>query len=423
MTVLRVLEHQWIPIGSGPGAISVGKAAELERLAQRLPIRMLEWRRQSVKFTQYCGVLQLGETTIEVLPKIHGQTDPGLSERVLVRLLQVNGMVEPVGVGEAMVGQQAHTLLDVFIDHFRSMVQLQLQQGLIRRYVTREDDLLMVKGRLDLNIQLRRNALTPHRASCRYDEFDADNIYNRTLRYVVRLLVPLSRHPDLRRGLSELLLHLGFASDQAVTAERVESLTFDRTNLRWQPVFRRCADFLRSLHPNVTAGGAHALALMFDMNKIFEGYVTWRFRQSFRGCQIRVQGPRLFLATNSAGQDVFQMKPDIAVIREGEVRLIADAKWKVLSPEERRLGIAQSDMYQLAAYARRYACNHMVLVYPAMDAVTASVLDCIKLQQTGIRIEVVALDIGNVFSLTEQLIQDIEGRLNVGIPSALPHAV
>lgn len=411
MTLLRVLEHQWIPIGSGPGSIPVGKAAELERLAQRLPIRMLEWRRQSVKFTQYCGVLQLCETTIEVLPKIHGQTDPGFSERVLVRLLQVNGMVEPVGVGEAMLGQQAHTLLDVFIDHFRGMVQQQLQQGLIRRYVTREDDLPMVKGRLDLNIQLRRNALTPHRASCRYDEFDADNIYNRTLRYVVRLLVSMTRHPDIRRGLSELLLHLGFASDQVVSAERVDSLPFDRTNQRWQPVFRRCADFLRSLHPNVTAGGAHALALMFDMNKVFEGYVTWRFRQSFRGCQIRVQGPRLFLAKNQARQDVFQMRPDIAVMQDGKVRLIADAKWKVLSPEERRLGISQSDMYQLAAYARRYACDRMMLVYPAMDTIPAGLRDSFRLQETGVRIDVVALDLAEVFKPVDAELARVGGRL------------
>jgi 5-methylcytosine-specific restriction enzyme subunit McrC len=410
MTLLRVLEHQWIPIGSGPGAIPIGKAAELERLAQRLPIRMLEWRRQSVKFTQYCGVLQLGETTIEVLPKIHGQTDPGFSERVLVRLLQVNGMVEPVGVGEAMLGQQAHTLLDVFIDHFRGMVQQQLQQGLIRRYVTREDDLPMVKGRLDLNIQLRRNALTPHRASCRYDEFDADNIYNRTLRYVVRQLVPMTRHPDIRRGLSELLLHLGFASDQVVSAERVDSLPFDRTNQRWQPVFRRCADFLRSLHPNVTAGGAHALALMFDMNKVFEGYVTWRFRQSFRGCQIRVQGPRFFLAKNQARQDVFQMRPDIAVMQDGKVRLIADAKWKVLSPEERRLGISQSDMYQLAAYARRYACDRMMLVYPAMDTIPAGLRDSFRLQETGVRIDVVALDLAEVFNPVDKSLKNICGQ-------------
>lgn len=411
MTLLRVLEHQWIPIGSGPGAIPIGKAAELERLAQRLPIRMLEWRRQSVKFTQYCGVLQLGDTTIEVLPKIHGQTDPGFSERVLVRLLQVNGMVEPVGVGEAMLGQQAHTLLDVFIDHFRGMVQQQLQQGHIRRYVTREDDLPMVKGRLDLNIQLRRNALTPHRASCRYDEFDADNIYNRTLRYVVRQLVPMTRHPDIRRGLSELLLHLGFASDQVVSAERVDSLPFDRTNQRWQPVFRRCADFLRSLHPNVTAGGAHALALMFDMNKVFEGYVTWRFRQSFRGCQIRVQGPRFFLAKNQARQDVFQMRPDIAVMQDGKVRLIADAKWKVLSPEERRLGISQSDMYQLAAYARRYACNRMMLVYPAMDTIPAGLRDSFRLQETGVRIDVVALDLAEVFKPVDAELARVGGRL------------
>lgn len=70
MTLLQVLEHEWLPIRSGGGqSLNVHQAALLERLADSLPAHALEWRRAAVKFTQFCGVIQLGDLTIEVLPR------------------------------------------------------------------------------------------------------------------------------------------------------------------------------------------------------------------------------------------------------------------------------------------------------------------------------------------------------------------
>lgn len=42
-----------------------------------------------------------------------------------------------------------------------------------------------------------------------------------------------------------------------------------------------------------------------------------------------------------------------------------DTKWKLLSPSRRgRGGVAESDLYQLCAYTRRYGCARSVLLYP-----------------------------------------------------------
>ncbi|WP_286790791.1 MULTISPECIES: hypothetical protein [unclassified Pseudomonas] len=101
MTLLQVLEHEWLPIRSGGGqSLNVHQAALLERLADSLPARALEWRRAAVKFTQFCGVIQLGDLTIEVLPKIARlERDVLRCQQVLVRLLQVTGALPPQQVG------------------------------------------------------------------------------------------------------------------------------------------------------------------------------------------------------------------------------------------------------------------------------------------------------------------------------------
>lgn len=411
MTLLQVLEHEWLPIRAGGGqSLSQQQASLLERLAGSLPARALEWRRAAVKFTQFCGVIQLGELTIEVLPKIaRHERDVQLCRQVLVRLLRLTGSLPPHSVGEAALGQQRHALLDVFIEHFRSMIAQQMQLGLIRRYMPMQDELSTVRGRIDLVRQVRLNAFTPQRVQCRFDEFDIDNPYNQVLRYVLGMLLHRTHHPAIKRGLNELLAHLAAVSDRAFTPEQVEALVFDRLNQRWQPVFQRCADFLRALHPNVTAGGMPALALLFDMNRLFEGYVTWRMRRTFKDQQIQAQGPRRYLATNQAGQGVFQLRPDISVLQGKQVVAIADAKWKILSPEERKLGIASADLYQLVSYAQRYQCQRLALIYPAMEGVRPGLRDRLSIQGSDVQLAICSVDLAGVLAGSDAVFEGLRG--------------
>ena len=41
-----------------------------------------------------------------------------------------------------------------------------------------------------------------------------------------------------------------------------------------------------------------------------------------------------------------------------------DTKWKVLSGSKANLGIAQSDMYQMYAYQKKYKAKTITLLYP-----------------------------------------------------------
>jgi 5-methylcytosine-specific restriction enzyme subunit McrC len=44
---------------------------------------------------------------------------------------------------------------------------------------------------------------------------------------------------------------------------------------------------------------------------------------------------------------------------------VVDAKWKRLDPHAADFGVDEADVYQLLAYALRYGCPQLELVYPA----------------------------------------------------------
>ena len=71
------------------------------------------------------------------------------------------------------------------------------------------------------------------------------------------------------------------------------------------------------------------------------------------------------------------MKPDMSCLDEdNQIVFIADAKWKLLNSEERKLGISQADLYQMLSYASAYHCDRLFLIYPRQSGIT----DRIELQ-------------------------------------------
>ena len=115
---------------------------------------------------------------------------------------------------------------------------------------------------------------------------------------------------------------------------------------------------------------ARAPGLLFDMNKLFEAYVSSLVeRASGEGFVVHRQGPAQALAAHGAS-DAFMLRPDITVWETdsdggvGEINRVLDAKWKRLDPQEAQWGVDQADIYQLLAYAVRYRCTELALVYP-----------------------------------------------------------
>tara|TARA_R110001583_G_scaffold152821_3_gene304659 strand:- start:172 stop:552 length:381 start_codon:yes stop_codon:yes gene_type:complete len=111
---------------------------------------------------------------------------------------------------------------------------------------------------------------------------------------------------------------------------------------------------------------------------------------------------------------VFQMKPDIALLDQGHrVVVIADAKWKLLDPQDAKLGVSQADLYQIQGYANRYGVKNVLLIYPAHSGLRPVYEMTLQgLHQSTLR--VVAVDVVN----TTLGWSTVSGELN---PSASIH--
>jgi 5-methylcytosine-specific restriction enzyme subunit McrC len=100
---------------------------------------------------------------------------------------------------------------------------------------------------------------------------------------------------------------------------------------------------------------------MFDMNKVFEDFLSTALRVALerRGGRVRFQHDRQHLDDGRR----LRLKPDITWWREGSCRAIIDAKYKALEVSS----IPNADAYQMLAYCIAFGLDRGHLVY-AKDA-------------------------------------------------------
>ncbi len=400
MESISLVEHESLPIldkrSRGQKALATRHATLLARLESRLPAQTFSWRQRSVKFAHYCGVISLGDLSLEILPKIHGrENEPGACRSALIRMLTKARLLKTRRGGAADIALQRHSLLDVFLLHFCDQLQAELTQGMIRHYVERNANLHVLRGRLQVEQQLKHNLAHRERLYCRYDELSVDNCHNQVIRYVLRAMTRLSGGIAVRKRLNELLFRFEAVRDVPVTTETLENLYFDRSTSRYRDIFRQCHWFLQGLHPDVVTGHASCATLLFDMNRLFEAYAANIFRALARaeGLRLRTQGPRKYMVwREDRDEQVFLMKPDMVFFdHKSRIVSIADAKWKLLDDREKKLGISQADLYQMAGYAMRYGTDRLAMIYPRQQHLQHPTT--FHLQGSDARITIIPLDV------------------------------
>ncbi|MCH8536284.1 MAG: McrC family protein [Alkalimonas sp.] len=106
------------------------------------------------------------------------------------------------------------------------------------------------------------------------------------------------------------------------------------------------------------------------------------------------------------GRSVFQMKPDICLLNEaGAVVEIFDAKWKMLAPEEAKLGVSQQDMYQVIAYSELYQTSKIGLIYPGFGEVVGAFQMTIN-SPRQVQLSIKTLDIASKASMSVTFLND-----------------
>lgn len=349
-----------------------------ERFGRGEREQVLEWGDGFARTTQWVGVIQVPGLQLELLPKVDRREPEGPGDgaeiqhearRNLLYMLALGGDVPVRNRDVARLALRHAPLTETLAAIFADRLRQELLRGADRGYVPQLENLRRFKGRLVVSQQVLHNAAHRERFYCGYDEFLDDTLMNRVFKASCRALLSMTRTPATQDVLRRCLLLLESVSDVHVQDSDFSRIQITRQNERFGDVLRFCQLLASGLSPTVQAGATRTFSLLFDMNRVFERFVAAFVRRRvlprFPGLQLFPQaaGQARHLMT-SDGVGTLRLEPDLLLEWEGR-RLVVDSKWKLLATDRRgRGGVADSDLYQLFAYTRRYGCARSVLLYP-----------------------------------------------------------
>ena len=312
------------------------------------------------KFIQarnYVGVLQTKSgLTIEILPKIADKNDVERSKAVFIKMLRTIKNFPFKSSNLASLKTQNLPLLEIFISMFLCELEALVKKGIKSDYVALEENLNFLKGKLNINEQIKRNSIHKERFYVGYSEFLSDIKINRIIKTTLKFLYKKSNSSKNQQKIRELL----FIFDEVLECEDYKNffakLVINRQVKHYEQTLLWCKIFLFNNSFTPHKGDDLGFALLFDMNALFESYVGDFIKKSFPGTILQHSEKHLVEDPKS-----FKLRPDIFL----KGKFIADTKWKIISSKD---GISQADLYQLYAYGKKHPCDGKLhLIYPKID--------------------------------------------------------
>ncbi len=361
MQPLELFEWEELNLQQNPiGEINVKRLLSLaSRHKRRLKIAeqvLTETTTPGLKAGPVVGLLSVPGVSIEILPKISGKTND--VRQSLVHMIATAFQL-PISTSDlASMSVQHRDLLEILIGVFANRLREASRRGLPHRYRQREEDLPLLRGKLNTNRQMFLHLTRADQLACQFDELSVDTPLNRVLKATVKLLQNVARRSSNERLLNELSARFDLVQDSFQPL--LEPVRLDRTNTLFHQIYELARLFLTGNWQNTTAGSMPGIALLFKMNVLFEMFIGQCIKRAIGGNCVSLQR-RSEYALKDRREGVFNLKPDIIV----NDHVVVDTKWKVLNEEDDRLlGVSQADVYQMLAYSQAYDACRLVLLYP-----------------------------------------------------------
>ncbi len=201
---------------------------------------------KGIRFTSYVGVIQAGDLTIEILPKTDRHlssaanvsvadlqtADPGISSgreawhNVLLQMLKECRLLNIQQAGHAQLNVKSHSILDIYIELFLTLLEQIVHEGLVKKYAPHEGNSGALKGQLLFSQLLfskdvQKNLVHRNRFYTRHTEYNNNNIFNRLLYKTLVFIPVISNNPGVMDKVNRMLLDMPAMDDIHVNQERV----------------------------------------------------------------------------------------------------------------------------------------------------------------------------------------------------------
>jgi len=315
---------------------------------------------QGVKFSNYVGVIEIGDLIIEILPKADNHLNINTPEdvkaswqNILLHMLKKSGLINVISLTNAHLRLQSATLLDIYIDQFISEVEMIMRRGLLKQYRLSRENVKYFKGRLLVSENIQNNFIDKTKFFTEHQIYDYNNLLNQIIAQALHVLVLIAK-PSFQDRLSRILLDYPEVTNIRINQSAFNKIIYNRRNEYYKKTLELAKLILLNYNPDIQSGRNYVLAILFDMNNLWEKYIykTLYQNKSDHGYKVNPQDAKYFWEHK-------RIKPDL-VLEKDNKKYIVDTKWKRVNMSNP----SDADLKQMYAYNMYWEANKSMLLYP-----------------------------------------------------------
>ena len=368
--------YDWLNIGEGKNEISISEYKNLcVYLKKNIGNKSIVYDYNKIKFINYVGIIKINNLIIEILPKISLSNDIIKDREILVFMLSKCNKLS-VDINELLNSNiLSNSLLDILAKVFSKKLLNELQKGLYREYVSKEEALSTIKGKILISKSIKENTINKNKMNCKYDEFTEDNLFNAILKRAISVILFSIKNDDVKKELNIINNVLNYISDIYIPNNIILNYKLNRMNNRFLECFTLAKLILLNSSMDKSLGKENGFSILFEMNYLYEEYIGVLLKEVFNDTNISIntqEKSRYLLWNTLKERNEIALKPDIVIYKDNKPKVIIDTKWKSSSINNIEI-YSQSDIYQMYAYITTYAeCEECILLYPKFEDISHS---------------------------------------------------
>ena len=380
----------------------------------------------------FVGTILLDDIQIEILPKIPLVENNIEAEKIrFLEILQNIDYFKEKIFSNSKIEIIDTSILELFIHLFIEEVEKIVKKGLIYKYVDKNENLNVFKGKLDINSHIKYNFSHKERFFMKFDEFSVNSLENIIIKLTIQKLKKVSINPKNKENLNKIGHYFENVTILENSIENLKYLTFDRMNDYYKNAIQWSKIFLDNQSSSIfSANNGEIPSILFPMETIFENYIANKLvniiqEKSYCELLFKIQDSSCSIFSSISlnnvkiDNNILRIRPDIVIKNKNTKEIfILDTKWKVLNKLDDKFKISTEDIYQMLAYVKtyndrnknNYTCKKAYLIYPAtnMRENTFSVKDKLIFKTDDFELNIYFVDLSSDENTENSLINVLD---------------
>ena len=280
---------------------------------------------------------------------------------------------------DEVASEEFDNIEDLFAAILAKGIARQLKQGLYKTYITKEDKLTVLRGKLEMSGTIRNRLQRKQKLTCEFDELSVNNQYNQILKTTLHYLLKAEGVDSERKiALKKLLVFFDGIDMLEPSMIQWGRLLYERNNKNYELLLNVCYFVLAGMLQTTEKGDYKMTGFSDDhMARLYERFILEYYREHHKYLSEVKAAQIKWDITGDENAPLIRFLPAMQTditLRLNEKVLIIDAKYygKTLQQQYDKYTLHSANVYQILSYVKNLDTKHTgnvggILLYAKTD--------------------------------------------------------